>query len=114
MTSGRTGLLSGAVSTHVEVQDWYIDVVQQLRVVLDRIAAREENDDLLLEVLFQEREEEEEPLFRIAHHVALLQSLRCGDLFVLVNVNRNPGEVFDLGGLRGGEEHRLAIWKHQA
>ena len=48
------------MTTYVKVQDRNVDVIQQLGVVFDRVAAREENDDLLLHVLFEEGEEEEE------------------------------------------------------
>lgn len=42
--------------SYVKVEDGYVDVVQELGVELDRVARREEDDDLLLQVLLQERE----------------------------------------------------------
>lgn len=43
-------------TTHVKIQHRNINVIQKLRMILDRIAARKENNNLLLQILFQERE----------------------------------------------------------
>ena len=42
--------------THVKVENRDVNIVQQLSVVFNRIAAREEYDNFLFEVLFEERE----------------------------------------------------------
>jgi hypothetical protein len=42
----------------VQIQDRKVDVVEKLRVVLDAVAAREEHDNLLLQVALQEGEQE--------------------------------------------------------
>ena len=40
----------------MKVQDGYVDVIEQLSVVLDRIATRKKDDNLLLHVLLEEGE----------------------------------------------------------
>jgi hypothetical protein len=42
----------------VQIQHRNIDVIEEFAIVLDRSAAREEYNDLLLEVFPQEREKE--------------------------------------------------------
>jgi hypothetical protein len=42
--------------THVKIENWDVDIVQQLAMVLDRIAAGEKYHDFLFEVLFEECE----------------------------------------------------------
>ena len=93
-----------------------IDEVQQLRVVCHASARTEEHDDLLLLVQLQEGEEKEEAFVRLAHDIPLLQSLHRTELLLVVHIDVEgpgpegyPGEVLNLGGLRGGEEHRLAV-----
>ena len=44
----------------MKVEYWDVDVVEELSVVFYGVATREENNDLLLHVLFEESEEEEE------------------------------------------------------
>ena len=52
-----------------------VDVVQQVRVVLDGITRREEDHDLLfLAVSFEKREEQPEPILRRDDDVALLEA----------------------------------------
>jgi len=36
--------------THMQVHDWYVNIVEQFGVVFDGVATGEEDDDLLLEV----------------------------------------------------------------
>ena len=99
-------------STYVEIQYRDINVVEQLRVVFDRVAAGEEDDDLLLGVPFQKRKQQQEPLVRFANEVALFKEFGggCGLVRIDVDVER-PGskryacEIGDLGGLSGREEH---------
>lgn len=94
----------------VQVQHGAVDVVEQLRVVLDRVAAGEEDDDLLLLLLHprQEGEEEDEALVGVAEHVALFQTLDGAVLLLLVDVDverarpqRDAGEVLCTQG-KGG------------
>ena len=91
----------------MEVEHGDIDVVEQLRVELDRVARREENDDLLFaQILLQEREEQQEPLVRLADHIALLKALDGGGVAVLLDIDvqrvlaeRHARQVLDLGRL---------------
>jgi N-acetylglutamate synthase/N-acetylornithine aminotransferase len=85
-------------------------------MVLHRVATTEEHDDLLLEVLLEECKEEHEPLIRVADDITLLEHVDGGGLLLVIDVDvegsrteRDAGEVGDFGGLRGGEEHGLAV-----
>ena len=100
----------------VEIENLEIDVLQKLRVVLDTVAGREEDDDLLLLHLLQEREKQKESLVGLDDDVTLVETLYSRELLLLVDVDvkrtgtqRDTGEIFDLGGLGGGEEHGLAV-----
>ena len=100
----------------VEIEHLEIDVLQEFRVVLDRVAGREEDDDLLLLHLLEEGEQEQETLIGVDNHVALIQTLDCAELLLLVDVDvqgagteRDAGEILDLCGLCGGEEHGLTV-----
>lgn len=108
------------LAAHMQVEHRHIDVVEQLGVVLDRVARREEDDDLLLGVLAQEGEQQQEALVRLADDVALLERVVGRGRLVRVDVDvdragaeRDAGEVSDLGGLRGREEHGLAVCEGQ-
>ena len=57
----------------MQVEDGDVDEVEELRVVLDRVARGEEYDHLLLEVLLEEGEEEHEAVRRLAHDESLLE-----------------------------------------
>jgi hypothetical protein len=61
------------IFTHVKVKNGNVDVVKEFAVILNRLAAREEDNDFLLEVLAKEGEEEEESLVAIADDVTLLE-----------------------------------------
>ena len=94
----------------------HVDVVQQLRVVLDGRARREENDDLLLGVAAQEGEEQQEAGGRWDDAVALLQPLpRRGRLAVVhAHVQGRPlegqaGQVLHFRGLRRRKQGGLAV-----
>ena len=100
----------------MQIQNRRINIVQQLRVVFDRIAAGEEDDNLLLEMLFEEGEEEEEAAIGGADDVALRQGGDGAGSLLLVDVDGDRAgakgyscEVLDLSGLRGGEKHGLAV-----
>jgi len=41
-------------STHMEIQYWYVNIIQQLPVVFYGVATRKEDDDLFLQILLQE------------------------------------------------------------
>lgn len=96
----------------MKIQHRHINVIQQLRVILHRITAREENDNFFLEILLQESEEKEEAMFGRAYNVALGECCDCTGGFFLVNVNvyrtgtkRYSCEVRDFCGLCCREEH---------
>lgn len=46
----------------MQVQNGYVDIIEQLSMVFDRVAAAEENDDFLAEVLLEKREQQQEAL----------------------------------------------------
>jgi hypothetical protein len=104
----------------VKLENGKINVVQQLGVVLNTVAAGEEDNDLLFEVTLEEGEEKQETLVGFTEDVALLQTGDGAMLFPVVNINvqrsgaqRYPGQVLDLGGLCGGEEHGLTFFGGQ-
>ena len=85
-------------------------------MVLDRIATTKEDNDLLFQVPLQKRKQQQEALVALAHHIALFQHVYGRRGFLLIDVDvqrtgsqRNTSEVGDFGGLRGGEEHGLAV-----
>ena len=87
----------------VQGQHGQVNVVQQLRVIFDRVAAGKENDELLLEVLLQEGKQEQEALVRFAENVALLDAFHRAVLLAVVHVDvQRPGlqrdarKIFDL------------------
>lgn len=98
----------------MDVQHRQIDVVEQLRVVLDAVAAAEEHHHLLAAILLQERVEEEQPRLRGNDAVALLQprGRRRRLLVVDSDVERllqgEPGEVLHLRRLREGDGRGLS------
>lgn len=55
----------------MQVKHGDIDVIEQLSVVFHRVAAGEENDNLLLAVFAEEGEEEEKPSVRRTYDVSL-------------------------------------------
>ena len=59
--------------TNVKIQNWNVDIVEQFRMILDRIAAGKEHNDLLLEIPFEESEEEHEPLIGMTDNIALFE-----------------------------------------
>lgn len=73
----------------VEIQHGAVNVVEELRVVLDRGTAAEENNDLLLLGLHasQKGKEQDKSLVGVAENVALLQSVHCTELFLLVDID---------------------------
>lgn len=97
-------------------QNRQVDIIEQLGMVLDRVAAAEKHNNLLLEVPFEEGEEEQEPLVLVANDVALLERLDGAVRLLLVDVDvegprpeRDARQVLDLGGLRRREEGRLPV-----
>lgn len=56
----------------MKIQDWDINVIQQLGMVLDAIAAAHENNDLLSLVLLEESKEQQESLVAVTDYVTLL------------------------------------------
>lgn len=85
-------------------------------MVLNAVAAGEENDNLLLQVPLKEREQQQEPLIRFTKHISLLQTLDRTVFLAVVDVDvqrtraqRYPCQILDLGSLGSGEEHGLTL-----
>mmetsp|Transcript_24334 Transcript_24334/g.55494 ORF Transcript_24334/g.55494 Transcript_24334/m.55494 type:complete len:394 (+) Transcript_24334:148-1329(+) len=105
----------------VYVHDGHVDVVEELGVVFDGVAAAEEDHDFFLSVFFEEGEEEEEASVGGHRHVSLLQSVDGGrfrgSLGLHVDagfgVYGETGQVLHLFGLRGAEEHGLSLLGQQ-
>mmetsp|Transcript_86 Transcript_86/g.336 ORF Transcript_86/g.336 Transcript_86/m.336 type:complete len:256 (-) Transcript_86:293-1060(-) len=110
---GPLGLLLVAVN----VLDRNVDVVQELRVKLHRVARREEDHDLLLlHVPLEEAEQQQEPSLAGRHAVPLLDVLSGGLRPVVVHADvhgrfseRELRQVRDLAGLGGAEEAGLPV-----
>ena len=71
----------------MDVLDRDVDVVEQIRVELDRVAAGHENHDLLLHVLPQEGEEELELASWLNQHISLCECGNCRGVRVFRNFN---------------------------
>lgn len=56
----------------MKLKNRHVDEVKQLCVELNTAARGEEDDNLLLGVLFQKRKQQQEPLITGAHHIALI------------------------------------------
>mmetsp|Transcript_16939 Transcript_16939/g.48947 ORF Transcript_16939/g.48947 Transcript_16939/m.48947 type:complete len:423 (+) Transcript_16939:355-1623(+) len=113
---GTTLLLLPAVNVH----DWDVDVIQQLRVEFDGIARRKEDHHLLIAILLEERKEEEEALVGGDRDVSLLQGGDRGELGLggdldvdgLVFIDGQPCQILHLLGLRGREQHGLPLLRN--
>ena len=77
----------------VEVEDREVDVVEELRVVLDRVARGEEDDHLLLEVLLEEGEEQ---------HEAVAGGRKAGNPHRERALRRPPQATASFGAARAG------------
>ena len=86
----------------MEVQHGAVDVVEQLRIVLDGVATTEEHDDFLLLLLHspEEGEEKDKPLIGVAKNVALFKPIDGAELLPLFDVDvqragpkRYPGQI---------------------
>ena len=71
----------------MQVKHGEVDVVEKFGMVFHTSTAGEENDDLLLEVAFEEREQEQEALVGITDYVALLKAFHCAVLLLVINVD---------------------------
>ena len=104
----------------MNVADGDVDVVEQLGVVLDAVAAAEEHHHFLLQVLLQEREQQQEPLLARHHAVPLLDASRGAhrprvvDADVGGRLEGETREVLNLRGLRGAEQHGLPVLGNHA
>lgn len=104
----------------MDVFDVDVDVVEEVGVELDGVAGREEHHDFSLPVFLEECEQQAESLVWVAHHEALLEAFhgRVFCLFVDSDEDRvferEPDQVVDLLGLRGGEENGLALFGNDA
>ena len=85
----------------MNVQDGNVNVVEQLRVVLDAVAAAEEDHDFLFQVLLQEREEQEKAAVCRADDVALLNVVGRRHVIGVVDADV---QRLALGGGRGGHD----------
>lgn len=100
----------------MEVQNGNVDVVEQLSVVLHRVATGEEDDDLLLHVFLEEGVQEPEACIGRAYHIALCKSRYSASGFFLVDIDedgigteRYASEVGNFCRLGGGVKHGLAV-----
>lgn len=68
----------------MKIEDGNVDIIQKLRVELDRIARGEEDNHFLLQILLQEREEEQEPVLAGTDNITLRRSKEdlgtCNDI----------------------------------
>lgn len=73
----------------VQIQDGAINVVEELGVVFDRVAAAEKHNDLLLLGLHspQEGEEQDKSLVSVAQNVSLFKTIHSAVLLLLVDVD---------------------------
>ncbi|EPY18733.1 ATP-dependent RNA helicase DDX18/HAS1, partial [Strigomonas culicis] len=92
-----------------------VDVVEQLAVEADAVAAAKKDNHLLLRVALHEVVEHEQPLLAGAQHVALLQCVHRGLVLLALHrdeqrrlVEGDARELLHAGRLRRGEEQRLA------
>mmetsp|Transcript_48830 Transcript_48830/g.104228 ORF Transcript_48830/g.104228 Transcript_48830/m.104228 type:complete len:208 (+) Transcript_48830:703-1326(+) len=100
----------------MQVEDGQVDVVEELGVVLDRVARGEEDDHLFLQILAQKCEEQQEAARGFAHDKALLErrngcrlrGLLRGDVDTLL-LDCKPRERRDVLRLSGREERGLPI-----
>lgn len=104
----------------MQLEHRQINVVKQFCVVFHTVTTREEHNNLFLEVPLEEREQEQEPLVSLTNDVSLFQTLYRAVLLAVVHVDiqrtrteRYPGQILDLGGLGGREEHGLAFLRRQ-
>ena len=67
--------------------DGDVDVIEQLCMVFDGGAGREEHHDLLAQVLFEEGKEQQEALLRWHHAIALLKALAGRLILFVVNAH---------------------------
>lgn len=72
---------------YMNVQDGNVNVVEQLRVVLDAVAAAEKHHDLLLQVLLEKGEKKEKAAVRGADDVTLLNVIGRRDIIGVVDTN---------------------------
>ena len=86
----------------MEIQDGAVNIVEELRVVLDRVATAEEDNNLLLLGLHpsQKRKEQDESLVGVAEHIALFKAIHRAELLLFVDIDikrsgsqRYPGEI---------------------
>lgn len=103
-----------SIVTYMEIEDGHIDVVQQLSVILDRIAARKEYNNFLLHILLQKREKKKESPIGRANYVSLCQGINCAGGSSVFHIDmqstRPEGyscKVFDLCCCCGREQHGL-------
>ena len=100
----------------VQVEHGEVDVVEELGVIGDAVAATKEHDDLFIAVALEEGEQQQEALVGLAQHIPLLQALDRAVLLPVVHVDvqraraqRDARQVLDLGRLRRREQHRLPL-----
>ncbi len=113
------GRATGLLLAPVDVEDRQVNIVEEVCVELDGGARAHEDDDLLLAVASQEREEQPELFLRRDHHVALLQPRhRRHACRSRVHHNRapqrQPHQVLHLLRLRRRKQQRLSLGRQQS
>ena len=73
----------------MKVEHRNVDIIQQLGMIFDRVAAGEEDNDLLLSVFTQEGEQQEKPPIGGADDIALRERCHRASCLLLVNVDLN-------------------------
>ena len=71
----------------MEMEHRDVDVVKKLGMILDGVAATEEDDNFLLELFLEEGEEEEESWFRGADDVALSKGVNGASGVVILHID---------------------------
>ena len=93
----------------MNVHHWYINVVQQFSVELDRITGRKEHHDLLVFVFLQKSEKQQKTLIGWARDESLFEACRRShvsfrrhvDKDGIFRIDRESSEIFYLLSLRG-------------
>lgn len=100
----------------MQVHDGQVNVIQQLRIELDRVARGEEDDDLLAAILLQEGEQQQEAQVTLHDDVALFEPVDCSGGLVLVNMHlegllaqRQAGQILHVLIHGGAEQNSLTL-----
>lgn len=96
----------------MKVKDWYVNVVEELGVIFDRITTAEENNNFLLQILFEEGEQEKESPIRWAHNISLREGVYRTGCSMILDIDVNgagsegyTSEILDFCSCCCGEQH---------